>query len=374
MKNKTKAIVSAVLTAAMTFSAIPYSASAEYDWRNDETIVSVIPTSYINSDTMVFNKNHIEGLTKVDDKYNFLPNILIHGTDSHRCTTNYTNEDGTEIISVEPLKHKMYFNLNDGATLDDVKTIIKGLKSEEGNTYTVSAQHTYTEDSNYEYVLDEDNGTFCQCGDEKGLTTAEVKEISNALKEKNLIADMFFNEEMYREFCYCTSYILTYHDRTMGTPDGAAYLIDVIEKDIEENNLPVYLSVDGPNDTHFERDGNGYFFLYPKEEMTLEEKMDVAEYLYQKFNRLLPEYFKSPKDAYDKYDPFRINLWDEYVEGDANLDGSENMADAVFVMQSLANPNKYEITEQGSFNADTDGNGLTNADALAIQKAILKLS
>ena len=69
-------------------------------------------------------------------------------------------------------------------------------------------------------------------------------------------------------------------------------------------------------------------------------------------------------------------------KGDANCDDTLNMADATLVMQSLANPDKYgingthetHITEQGIINADMDGNGLTNTDALKIQKIILRLS
>ena len=67
--------------------------------------------------------------------------------------------------------------------------------------------------------------------------------------------------------------------------------------------------------------------------------------------------------------------------GDANCDGDVNMADAVLVMQSLANPDKYgitgadatHITEQGMKNADVNGEGVTNSDALEIQKYMLKL-
>ncbi len=70
------------------------------------------------------------------------------------------------------------------------------------------------------------------------------------------------------------------------------------------------------------------------------------------------------------------------LKGDANLDGEINMADAVLIMQSFANPNKYgingtdktHITAQGEKNGDMDGNGITNADALAIQKDLLKLN
>lgn len=51
------------------------------------------------------------------------------------------------------------------------------------------------------------------------------------------------------------------------------------------------------------------------------------------------------------------------------------------IMQSIANPDKYgvngtdatHITEQGKLNGDMDGDGLTNADALEIQKIMLKL-
>lgn len=61
------------------------------------------------------------------------------------------------------------------------------------------------------------------------------------------------------------------------------------------------------------------------------------------------------------------------VSGDSNCDEEMNMADAVLIMQSIANPDKYSITAQGKFNADADDDGITNADALAIQKKLLKL-
>lgn len=68
--------------------------------------------------------------------------------------------------------------------------------------------------------------------------------------------------------------------------------------------------------------------------------------------------------------------------GDANVDGIVDLSDAVLIMQSLANPNKYglsgsdksHITAQGATNADVEGNnGITANDALTIQKYLLKL-
>ena len=74
----------------------------------------------------------------------------------------------------------------------------------------------------------------------------------------------------------------------------------------------------------------------------------------------------------------------DHVIGDANCDGILNMSDAVLIMQSIANPAKYgvkgsdnsHITEQGMKNADITGNndGVTNADALAVQKKLLNIN
>nr|AEV59429.1 scaffoldin C [Ruminococcus flavefaciens] len=74
---------------------------------------------------------------------------------------------------------------------------------------------------------------------------------------------------------------------------------------------------------------------------------------------------------------------EKIVRGDVNCDGTVDMGDAVLIMQSLANPNKYSlngsdskhITEQGKLNGDVDEEvkGLTSNDALKIQKYLLKL-
>lgn len=65
--------------------------------------------------------------------------------------------------------------------------------------------------------------------------------------------------------------------------------------------------------------------------------------------------------------------------GDSNYDGTIDMSDIVLIMQSLANPSRYgvngtdenHITEAGNLRADIDGNGVTNMDAVTIQKYLL---
>lgn len=73
----------------------------------------------------------------------------------------------------------------------------------------------------------------------------------------------------------------------------------------------------------------------------------------------------------------------DILYGDANCNGKVDISDAVLIMQSLSNPSKYgpagsdptHITKAGQLNADVNetGNGVTNKDALSIQRYALQL-
>jgi hypothetical protein len=69
-----------------------------------------------------------------------------------------------------------------------------------------------------------------------------------------------------------------------------------------------------------------------------------------------------------KYDPEYI------IPGDSNCDGIVDLADAIYIMQALANPNRYQLTEMGRINGDVDRStvGITADDALAIQMSLLR--
>lgn len=68
--------------------------------------------------------------------------------------------------------------------------------------------------------------------------------------------------------------------------------------------------------------------------------------------------------------PVEVKLW-----GDANNDGSVTIADAAAVFQVLGNADKYRLSAQGMANADCNnvGDGITAADAIAIQKFEAKI-
>lgn len=60
----------------------------------------------------------------------------------------------------------------------------------------------------------------------------------------------------------------------------------------------------------------------------------------------------------------------DVLYGDANCDGFVNIADATAIVQSIANPDKYSLSDEGKDNADVyqRGDGITGLDAFAIQK------
>ena len=62
-----------------------------------------------------------------------------------------------------------------------------------------------------------------------------------------------------------------------------------------------------------------------------------------------------------------------YLKGDANRDKITTIADAAAIMQAIGNPDKYALSAQGEFNADSKGDGLTVDDAVKIQKKLAGL-
>ena len=92
--------------------------------------------------------------------------------------------------------------------------------------------------------------------------------------------------------------------------------------------------------------------------------------------------FSNNSEPSSESDPTQPSTDEDYLWGDANVDGGVDMSDVVMVMQACLNPKKYgtsgtsedHITAKGEINGDVDGNvGLTANDALIIQKFTLHL-
>ncbi len=63
------------------------------------------------------------------------------------------------------------------------------------------------------------------------------------------------------------------------------------------------------------------------------------------------------------------------LKGDANNDGTLALSDAIAILQTVGNPDTYGLTAQGAYNADIAGDfdGITNLDALTVQRKLLGL-
>lgn len=60
------------------------------------------------------------------------------------------------------------------------------------------------------------------------------------------------------------------------------------------------------------------------------------------------------------------------LKGDANCNGTVEVADAVYILQSIANPDE-KLSDTGKLNADVDGNGVDAEDALKIQQYLAEI-
>ncbi len=64
----------------------------------------------------------------------------------------------------------------------------------------------------------------------------------------------------------------------------------------------------------------------------------------------------------------RFNIVPSRFYGDANCDGTVDIADATLILQNVGNGDKYVLSDQGKLNADVDGApGITAVDSLVIQ-------
>ena len=195
------------------------------------------------------------------------------------------------------------------------------------------------------------------------ITEAQARELYAALGEKY----EFSNFELIKDW-------YEIKDGTGLTQYTSKYFLEPIKQYVAENDLDWRISYTKDPETG-EPSEHGYVRVRPA------EGDDPAEYLNIELS-LNEAGIYGDLVFLDKSNSTSntIDLLNA-VEGDANLDGEMNMADAVFTMQAVSNPDKYGIgseegfSVQGAFNADLyePGSGITNADALAIQRKMLNI-
>lgn len=88
------------------------------------------------------------------------------------------------------------------------------------------------------------------------------------------------------------------------------------------------------------------------------------------FNGTIHGRANSLQEAYAEEYGYSYKVIDEeYLPGDANCDGSVDIADATAILQSIGNQDKYPLSYLGGINADVCGNdGVSALDALVVQQ------
>ena len=265
-------------------------------------------------------------------------------------------ENDYNILTVTPEPDDIMFDIADGKNIADVSEALSGLVSENGDTYTVKYLSSIPDMDGLVYAI--------RCTN--GITVKDARTIKTILTEKGLIDDMVFRYERHYVTTSYSSELISGAIKLDDVDEIKAYGEQFTDWDVIIRPFTMYDTV-AP--TQEDTDNLIFCEFIPHEGVSLETQLEIAEKVYKDtgIHAQFMTWASSGDNGFTGIDLFNS------IDGDANCDNDMNMGDAVLIMQSLANPDKYSITAQGKFNADTNCDGITNADALAIQKKLLKL-
>ena len=154
------------------------------------------------------------------------------------------------------------------------------------------------------------------------------------------------------------------------------YLTEYADYSDSKKIVDNYITENYP-DWHIESGYDHYrpslFSVVPDVEVSILEHYKLANEIY-KLTDMSPSLSSNDYEMDYGSGDVSVDLHNN-VKGDANDDGELNLADAVMIMQSVCNPKYATFTHQGKYNADVTGDydGITNKDALTIQRQLLGL-
>ena len=170
-----------------------------------------------------------------------------------------------------------------------------------------------------------------------------------------------------------------YSDKGTSCVEINGYLTGYRDIDNAGEKIENYIAENYP-DWHMNLEYNDYmefdewdFSVEPDKEVTIEEHYKLANEIY-KLTGQIPDLSTTAFDSDATISGARVDLHTN-VKGDANDDGKLALSDAIAILQTVGNPDTYGLTAQGEYNADIAGDfdGITNLDALTVQRKLLKL-
>lgn len=319
MKKRLLSCITALGLAVCSLSAISSNA---YYWG--------IYDASSKEETANFNKM-IENLIPVEDGGIFTPSEL--GI-KEKC---YIYPD-TNLFLVT-LRGKSHINvyISDKDNREILKNIVEQYNSDNGTDIVYSNNAEYCDLYFYNVPLDD----------------IAAKELTLLIKEKQIAENIVYrsNLKTWQTGYFDADSILTYY-----ISNGEIDNLKEVEEYFIENEI----------DYRYDSEGK----IIGGENLSKIEQMEMAVDIYKTTGaRIFHLYLMNINPYYNDGDIDLMNA----VAGDANEDEELDMADAVLIMQSLSNPDKYQLTAQGRYNSDFNNDGITNEDALTIQKILLEI-
>jgi hypothetical protein len=247
--------------------------------------------------------------------------------------------DASEHIYIqlyEVRRNYITFDYGAGANISDVPNAVAGLVPENGGKFKAAGT-----------MISADNG----------ITAADARRLRKVMADKNVKVEKF-----EYHFVGVSAKTAGMFGLTDYSEAARFYKVEdiksVLEKYIGDNSLSWHVS--------------DKLELLPDKEVSLKDYLDVIIGI-KNSTGVLPFYMPMGQSSGTELKCGSADMLSS-LDGDTNNDGETNMADAVLIMQSIGNPDKYKLSEQGKFNADVDGAfGVTNKDALRIQQYKLGL-
>ena len=214
------------------------------------------------------------------------------------------------------------------------------------------------------------------------ITADTAKKICEIAGEKALSINCKFGSCYYEEviYDYITGYDTVSYINVVEREEGGKIYREydtvnnrkVLEKYAENHSDEVEFKAyggAGKDFRGFEIWQSNAYYLIPKKELTTMEHIELAEDIYEETGLRPFAYELQSANSTGSVDGITLDLTD-YLNGDANRDKTTTIADAAAIMQAIANPDKYALSDLGEFNADFACDGLTVDDAVAIQKKL----
>lgn len=322
-----KTIICAIAAAALSFSAVPFCASADtgHDYNAEEF-----------ADCIELADNEWSAL--LSGNYE---TVFIKPNDDH----------GVTVYPVERYPDNIQFRVSKTVDQNIIEDIIDSVGSGfELNCY----MGTPTNEYNCTVYARDQQGKYC------GIDTQTVKALYKALAE--YASGFDYCHDIYTYTCGAAEYLTAYE------PMEYDFSIEEkLEEYLESSSADATLvkCSEGEENIFGQEAGCDMFYVVPDEDVSAMEHfklaVDIAE------NTGLHPHMAFPAGLDQTIGETRIDV-SSSVDGDANDDNDLTLNDAVAVLQNIALPAKYPLTPQGRFNADCDGKaGISGGDALWIQ-------